>query len=188
MDASGFDRLTKSLSTPNTRRALLRLLTAVPIAGALLTSLEQEGLAGKNGKGGNSGHGRNGGHGGKGGNGGRGGSGRSKGRKGKSRSRSNTSPPWSNPTPQVCDATSCADGCCDGTTCQTGTYASCGTGGGTCVNCDTLGDCTPDVCECRPGVGCCLTSDAGTPFLMGLGCDACCSGSCKLDDPVFPCR
>ena len=40
MDGARFDRLTKSLSAPSTRRRLLRLLSAVPVAGGLLFLVE----------------------------------------------------------------------------------------------------------------------------------------------------
>ena len=40
MDANGFDTLVRTLSTRGSRRALVRLLTAVPIAGGLLTLLD----------------------------------------------------------------------------------------------------------------------------------------------------
>jgi hypothetical protein len=41
MDTERFDRLVKSLSTVGTRRRLLRLVVPVPVAGALLTRLEE---------------------------------------------------------------------------------------------------------------------------------------------------
>jgi hypothetical protein len=41
MDTERFDRLVKSLSTVGTRRRLLRLVAPVPVAGALLTRLEE---------------------------------------------------------------------------------------------------------------------------------------------------
>jgi hypothetical protein len=41
MDTERFDRLVKSLSTVRTRCRLLRLVSPVPVAGALLTRLEE---------------------------------------------------------------------------------------------------------------------------------------------------
>jgi hypothetical protein len=41
MDTARVDRLVKSLSTVGTRRRLLRLVAPVPVAGALLTRLEE---------------------------------------------------------------------------------------------------------------------------------------------------
>src|SRR3954471_17245498 len=40
MDFARFDRLTKSLSAPNSRRTLLRVLSALPLAEGLLLSVE----------------------------------------------------------------------------------------------------------------------------------------------------
>ena len=51
MDANGFDTLARTLSTRGSRSALVRLLTAVPVAGGLLTLLDQAGVAGKDDKG-----------------------------------------------------------------------------------------------------------------------------------------
>jgi hypothetical protein len=42
MDPVRFDRLAKSLSTPSTRRALVSLLQALPLAGALAVLLGAE--------------------------------------------------------------------------------------------------------------------------------------------------
>ena len=112
MDASGFDHLAKSLSTPGTRRRLVRLLVAVPVAGSLLALLESEGLAANGHQGHKGGKGHNGGKGGKGGKGGN-----AKGRKGKH--RSHTSRTWtpSNPCAGQPDSTCCA-GATGGQWCQ----------------------------------------------------------------------
>ena len=47
MHASRFDTLVKTFSTPGTRRALLRLVAALPLAGALDTLLKEESEAGR---------------------------------------------------------------------------------------------------------------------------------------------
>src|SRR5688500_15347579 len=78
MDPVRFDTVVKTLSSSGTRRGLLRLLAAVPVAGGLLALIDPEAVAGKNGK---NGRGANGGKGGKGGHGGKGKS--SKGRTGR---------------------------------------------------------------------------------------------------------
>ena len=46
MDHTGFDTLSRSLATFGTRRALLRLLPALPLTGILATRLTEEGEAG----------------------------------------------------------------------------------------------------------------------------------------------
>jgi hypothetical protein len=51
MDSDRFDRLAKSLSTTGTRRALLRLLATVPVAGGLLALLAPAPAAAKKAKG-----------------------------------------------------------------------------------------------------------------------------------------
>jgi hypothetical protein len=63
MDSDSFDRLAVALSTSGTRRALVRLLAAVPLASGLFPALDPAGVAGKNGKHGKSGNGGNGGRG-----------------------------------------------------------------------------------------------------------------------------
>src|SRR5215217_1290142 len=82
VDGSQFDTLVKTLSTPGTRRTLVRLLTAVPIGSGLLTALRQEAVQAGKGKDGKNGKGPNGGKGGKGGKG-------HKGRKGKNKGKRN---------------------------------------------------------------------------------------------------
>jgi hypothetical protein len=47
MDPQRFDTLAKTLSTSGTRRGLLRLLAAVPVASGLLTRLEPEDAQGR---------------------------------------------------------------------------------------------------------------------------------------------
>ena len=46
MDHTGFDTLSRSLATFGSRRALLRLVTALPLTGLLATLLTEEGAAG----------------------------------------------------------------------------------------------------------------------------------------------
>jgi hypothetical protein len=50
VDSQRFDTLVKTLSAPGTRRGVLRLLAAVPVAGGLLTLLEPDGAQGKGAK------------------------------------------------------------------------------------------------------------------------------------------
>jgi hypothetical protein len=57
MDPQQFDTLARTLSTTGTRRALLRLLAAVPAAGSLLLLIDPEAVTGKNGKHRKGGHG-----------------------------------------------------------------------------------------------------------------------------------
>ena len=52
MDPLRFDMLVKTLSAAGTRRALLRLLAAVPVAGGVFSLFEEEGVAGNGHKGG----------------------------------------------------------------------------------------------------------------------------------------
>ena len=157
MDPVRFDTLIKTLSTAGTRRALLRLLTAVPVAGGLLALGDPEALAGKHGKDGKHGRGANGGQGGKGGHGGKGGKGR-KGKSGRSGTRSVPAP-----------APTCTDGiqnqgesdidgggpcprCANGQTCASrDDCASAYCVGGTCQRCDTDSNCGDDgtgPCSC----------------------------------------
>src|SRR5215213_1285127 len=119
MDPERFDSLSKTLSTTGTRRALVRLLAAVPVAGGLLALVDPEAMAGKNGKAGKGAHGGKGGKGHKG----------HKGHKGGTGGTGGTGP-------SRCTSDSCGTGCCDGTICQKGTTtAACGGNQTTCATC-----------------------------------------------------
>jgi hypothetical protein len=88
MDPVRFDALAKTLSTARTRRGLLRLLTVVPVAGGVLSLLDEDGVAA------NGHHGHHGRHGDK---------GRSRdGTGGKGRDRQTTSVCVSESQPATC--------------------------------------------------------------------------------------
>jgi hypothetical protein len=171
MDGPRFDRLAKTLSTSGTRRALLRLLAAVPIAGGLLTVLHQEAVQAGKGKHGKHGKGRNGGHGGKGahghkgnndndGQGGKGGTG-------------------SNPCRGKADETCCGDGSSP-TWCQGGKCVAIGPDATA-----TLAECQGR-CACTPGFsGSVCTGTEPTPALTICGTELACP-SCADACPA-PC-
>jgi hypothetical protein len=127
MDPLRFDMLVKTLSAAGTRRVLLRLLAAVPVAGGVFSLFEEEGVAGNGHKG--EGKGNKGGKGGKGG--------KSKGGKGKGGKHKCGK--------HKCGANQlCADGTCQActVTCVSGDPARCGedlqkamNGGGTVYVC-----------------------------------------------------
>jgi hypothetical protein len=189
MDPRRFGRLVKTLSAPGTRRSLIRLLAAVPVAGTVLTLLSPEEAAGRGngaivGGGGGKRHRRTAHH----------HPGQHKdhdkhkhrhNHHGKHKGHDTTSP---EPT---C-ATTCASGCCTGTTCRTGdAFEACGTGGGACSNCNgafggIVMGCTLAECDCG-AEGCCIRSGI-PPSLFVAACSDCCSGTCVTPgDPTTPC-
>jgi hypothetical protein len=163
MDPVRFDTLVKSVSRSGTRRGLLRLLAAVPVAGGILALVDEEGIAG------NGQQGNKGGKGGKGARGGKGGNSKShKGGKGKHRSRtstgslelptppSNACGPFVTPCPgdpqcgsfgRAClGTTQCVDGTCSGDSCPSASWSCLGSSGGEC--CAERAAC----CKCRNNV------------------------------------
>jgi hypothetical protein len=159
MDAERFDRLARALSGAGTRRGLLRLAAAVPMASGLRMLLHQEEVQAGKGKDGKGGHGRNGGHGGKGGKGGKGGNGY-KGHKGKNHSRT---------SPSTSPSTSASDPCAwkdNGAACGPGGSTSHCCQGGVCTppltclsrfeTCGTVAECEQKCCSRRAG---CAGSD-----------------------------
>jgi hypothetical protein len=190
MDPVRFDSLARTLATTGTRRRLLRLLAAVPVAGGVLSLFDAESIAG-NGHQGNQGR-----KGGKGGRGGKGGNAKGhKGGKGKHRSRtssgglrlptppSNACGPFVQPCPgdpqcgsfgKPCpSATQCVDGTCSGDSCPSASFSCLGTSGGEC--CAGRDDC----CWClntatNESYGYCTSAgspcSSGAEFGSGVTC------------------
>lgn len=78
----------------------------------------------------------------------------------------------------ICDATTCPDGCCNGSVCLVGDqYAACGTGGKSCFNCALDGR------ACDPQTRICGTERCGPNT-----CDGCCVGdTCVTGDNANSC-
>jgi hypothetical protein len=181
MDPTRFDTLAKSVSRTGTRRGLLRLLAAVPVAGGLLALGDPDAMAGKNGRNGRNGTGANGGKGGK---------GKSRhGRKGKDgTSRSRCNPPS--------DAATCAGTCgtvknncgkrvnCGPCSCGTGCHPDCQTCNPVTNACDPIGNgtcCNSATGACAGGV--CEPCDGATPICDGGQCVECARNT---DCTAFP--
>lgn len=185
MDPTRFDRLTKSLSRTNTRRGLVRLVTALPLAGALGGLLGAEGADGQGnvagvGGGGGRRHRRRARH--------HPGQGKDN-RNGKRKHRKHPSPPPTpDPTPATCVA---PDIRCPAGTPGAGT---CGrlAGTGPCIStikcCSwtcvgdtedpTVGGCCP---TCPEGCTCALISTGPDAGQLGCGSLAAASGLCSPD-------
>ena len=203
MDSNRFDTLVKSLSSTDTRRALLRRLAPLPLAGLLATLLPDETEAGGRRKrrktrntrrSGDDKENRTGKRKGK--------------RKGKNRgtpASEPAAPPPAGCTPTPCDGKACGadDGC--GGRCQTGScpHATCATcSAGQCVNvpgsCTTAGGasgtcdqgtcCVPTEGDCTGAGQCCGSRVCNIPYAVSRGgCDTCLSGRSKCDLDVGGC-
>jgi hypothetical protein len=190
MDPQRFDTLVRAFSSPGTRRGLLRLLAAVPVAAGLLTLRESDLVQVRErtrGQDGRSRHGKRG-------------RSRDHGRRRTictAESRATTCKDTCGTVKNNCGkrvncGNSCATGCCDGDTCQPGTTTDdCGQQGVACTSCTGGRVCFGNgVCGygCVPGVapvdpGFCLLCGNCAPNLSGGGPEGVCvTGlTCRAD-------
>jgi hypothetical protein len=207
MDGNRFDQLTVTLTAVRPRRALLRLLTAIPLIGALVALLSQESEAGRRRR-------RKARHD-PGGNRRRRQRRRKQKRAGKNKNRKRRRGCTPEPAAQTCagkcgsvqnscgqnlNCTALCAGCCAGTTCLAGTAdAICGTGGGACQDCGGLGQlCSgggvPGVCGCASDPVTCagkcgpVQNNCDQPVDCTALCAGCCDGAtCEPGNTTIAC-